>query len=69
RLFQKQYWSATSLYSARDQAQHNQAPGARVAQAGFAAIQVQDNRQPDLAQSINHQVRLERAQRQQIHRE
>ena len=38
-------------------------------QAGFAAIQVQDNGQPDLAQSINHQDRLERALRQQIQRE
>ncbi len=38
-------------------------------QAGFAATQVQDNGQPDLAQSINHQDRLERALRQQIQRE
>ncbi|MDC3952173.1 MotA/TolQ/ExbB proton channel family protein, partial [Pseudomonas aeruginosa] len=57
RQFQKQFWSATSLDSAG------------VAQAGFAAIQVQDNGQPDLAQSINHQDRLERALRQQIQRE
>ena len=69
RQFQKQFWSATSLDSAGEQAQDKQGAGARVAQAGFAAIQVQDNGQPDLAQSINHQDRLERALRQQIQRE
>lgn len=69
RRFQKQFWSATSLESAGDQAAGKPGAGARVAQAGFAAIQVQDNGQPDLAQSINHQDRLERALRQQIQRE
>ena len=69
KRFQKQFWSATSLESAGDQAAGKPGAGARVAQAGFAAIQVQDNGQPDLAQSINHQDRLERALRQQIQRE
>ncbi|MGC3244986.1 MotA/TolQ/ExbB proton channel family protein, partial [Pseudomonas aeruginosa] len=50
-------------------AQDKQGAGARVAHAGFAAIHVQHNGHPDLAQSINHQDRLERAQRQQIQRE
>ena len=69
KRFQKQFWSATSLESAGDQAAGKPGAGARVAQAGFAAIQVQDHGQPDLAQSINHQDRLERALRQQIQRE
>ncbi len=68
RKFQKLFWSASSLDSAADLV--NAQPGAvsRVAQAGFGAIQVQENAQ-DLSQAINHQDRLERALRQQIQRE
>lgn len=69
RRFQKQFWGATSLESAGEQSAGQPGAGARVAQAGFAAIQVPDGNPHDLAQSINHQDRLERALRQQIQRE
>jgi len=69
RRFQKQFWGATSLESAGEQSAGQPGAGDRVAQAGFAAIQVPDGNQHDLAQSINHQDRLERALRQQIQRE
>jgi biopolymer transport protein ExbB len=70
RKFQKQFWAATSLDSAAGLGQQAQSGAVgRVAQAGFAAIQVPDGQPTDLAQSINHQDRLERALRQQIQRE
>ncbi|MBB1606645.1 MULTISPECIES: MotA/TolQ/ExbB proton channel family protein [unclassified Pseudomonas] len=69
RRFQKQFWGATSLESAGEQSAGQPGASARVAQAGFAAIQVPDGNPHDLAQSINHQDRLERALRQQIQRE
>ncbi len=70
RTFLKLFWSATSLDSAAELGQQHTGAVAHVAQAGFAAIQVQDGQQPgDLSQAINHQDRLERALRQQIQRE
>ena len=68
RKFQKLFWGASSLDGAAELV--NAQPGAvsRVAQAGFGAIQVNENAQ-DLSQAINHQDRLERALRQQIQRE
>lgn len=69
RRFHKQFWAATSLESAAEQGQQQSGAVARLAQAGFAAIQVQDGHAHDLAQSINHQDRLERSLRQQIQRE
>ena len=69
RKFQKSFWSATSLDSAAEQSTGQTGAVARVAQAGFAAIQVQGGQPTDLAQSINHQDRLERSLRQQIQRE
>lgn len=69
RKFQKGFWSATSLDSAAEQSADQHGAVARVAQAGFAAIQVQGGQPTDLAQSINHQDRLERSLRQQIQRE
>jgi biopolymer transport protein ExbB len=69
RRFHKQFWAATSLESAAEQGQQQNGAVARLAQAGFAAIQVQDGQAHDLAQTINHQDRLERSLRQQIQRE
>ncbi|MFZ6045392.1 MotA/TolQ/ExbB proton channel family protein [Pseudomonas sp. CR3202] len=69
RQFQKRFWSATSLDSAAEQLQQHSGAAAHVAQAGFAAIQVQGGQPGDLSQAINHQDRLERALRQQIQRE
>ena len=70
KRFLKQFWGASSLDAAAELA--NQSPGAaaRVAQAGYAAIQVGESAQAtDLSHSINHQDRLERSLRQQIVRE
>ena len=70
KRFLKQFWGATSLDAAAELA--NQSPGAaaRVAQAGYAAIQVGESAHAtDLSHSINHQDRLERSLRQQIVRE
>lgn len=69
RKFHKQFWAASSLDSAAHLAQEQPGAAARVAQAGYAAIQVNEQAQTDLSQSINHQDRLERALRQQIVRE
>ncbi|MCF5227367.1 MotA/TolQ/ExbB proton channel family protein, partial [Pseudomonas syringae] len=70
RKFHKQFWAASSLDSAAQLAQEQPGAAARVALAGYAAIQVPDGAQAnDLSQSINHQDRLERALRQQIVRE
>ncbi|BAP44672.1 MotA/TolQ/ExbB proton channel family protein [Pseudomonas sp. 21LCFQ02] len=69
KAFHKKFWAASSLDSAAELAHNNPGSAARVAQAGYAAIQVQENAQNDLSQSINHQDRLERALRQQIVRE
>jgi biopolymer transport protein ExbB len=71
RRFHKQFWAASSLDSAAELATSQPGAAARVAQAGYAAIQVQEGSpaQADLAHSINHQDRLERALRQQIVRE
>ncbi|MBB3105376.1 MotA/TolQ/ExbB proton channel family protein [Azomonas macrocytogenes] len=69
RKFQKLFWQASSLNNAANLLQEHTGATAHVAQAGFAAIQVQDGGQTDLAHSINHQDRLERALRQQIQRE
>jgi biopolymer transport protein ExbB len=69
RRFHKQFWAASSLDSAAELATSQPGAAARVAQAGYAAIQVQEGAQADLAHSINHQDRLERALRQQIVRE
>lgn len=69
RTFHKQFWAASSLDSAAHLAQEQPGAAARVAQSGYAAIQVNEQAQTDLSQSINHQDRLERALRQQIVRE
>jgi biopolymer transport protein ExbB len=69
RKFHKQFWAASSLDSAAELANNQPGAAARVALAGYAAIQVSDNQNADLSQSINHQDRLERALRQQIVRE
>ncbi|BBH34102.1 MULTISPECIES: MotA/TolQ/ExbB proton channel family protein [Pseudomonas] len=70
RKFHKRFWAASSLDSAAELAQSQPGAAARVALAGYAAIQVPEGLQAtDLSQSINHQDRLERALRQQIVRE
>ncbi|MFW0753633.1 MotA/TolQ/ExbB proton channel family protein [Pseudomonas sp. H11T01] len=69
RTFHKQFWAASSLDSAAEFANSQPGAAARVALAGYAAIQVADHQSTDLSQSINHQDRLERALRQQIVRE
>ena len=70
RKFHKQFWAASSLDSAAELAETQPGAAARVAQAGYAAIQVGEAPQAtDLSQAINHQDRLERALRQQIVRE
>lgn len=70
RKFHKQFWAASSLDSAAELAHSQPGAAARVALAGYAAIQVPDGAQAtDLSQAINHQDRLERALRQQIVRE
>lgn len=70
RKFHKQFWAASSLDSAAALAHNQPGAAARVALAGYAAIQVQEGAQAtDLSQAINHQDRLERALRQQIVRE
>jgi len=69
RKFHKHFWAASSLDSAAELAHNQPGAAARVALAGYAAIQVSDNQNADLSQSINHQDRLERALRQQIVRE
>ncbi|RON40948.1 MULTISPECIES: MotA/TolQ/ExbB proton channel family protein [Pseudomonas] len=69
RKFHKQFWAASSLDSAAEFANSLPGAAARVALAGYAAIQVSDHQNADLSQSINHQDRLERALRQQIVRE
>ncbi|MDY0835467.1 MULTISPECIES: MotA/TolQ/ExbB proton channel family protein [Pseudomonas] len=70
RKFHKQFWAASSLDSAAELAETRPGAAARVAQAGYAAIQVGEApHAADLSQAINHQDRLERALRQQIVRE
>ncbi len=69
KKFHKQFWAASSLDSAAELAQTRPGAAARVALAGYAAIQVPEGAQATLAHSINHQDRLERALRQQIVRE
>jgi biopolymer transport protein ExbB len=69
RKFHRQFWAASSLESAAESANSLPGAAARVALAGYAAIQVGDSQAADLSQSINHQDRLERALRQQIVRE
>ncbi|MBH3408019.1 MotA/TolQ/ExbB proton channel family protein [Pseudomonas glycinae] len=70
RKFHKRFWAASSLDSAAELSETQPGAAARVAQAGYAAIQVGEAPQAnDLSQAINHQDRLERALRQQIVRE
>ena len=70
RKFHKHFWAASSLDSAAELAHSQPGAAARVALAGYAAIQVPEDAQAaDLSQAINHQDRLERALRQQIVRE
>jgi biopolymer transport protein ExbB len=70
KRFHKRFWAASSLDSAAELAHTQPGAAARVALAGYAAIQVPDSAHAtDLSQSINHQDRLERALRQQIVRE
>lgn len=67
RSFNKRFWSASNLPDAIELGDQHNGATARVAQAGFKAIQIGDGQ--DLAQAIAHQDRLERALRQQIQRE
>jgi len=71
RKFHKQFWAASSLDSAAELTHSQPGAAARVALAGYAAIQVPEGgaHAADLSQAINHQDRLERALRQQIVRE
>lgn len=70
RKFHNQFWAASSLESAAGLATSQPGAAARVAQAGYAAIQIGNGAHAhDLSQAINHQDRLERALRQQIVRE
>ncbi|CAM3876809.1 outer membrane transport energization protein ExbB [Pseudomonas synxantha] len=69
RKFHKHFWAASSLDSAAELVHSQPGAAARVALAGYAAIQVSDQPSTDLSQAINHQDRLERALRQQIVRE
>lgn len=69
RKFHKQFWAASSLDAAAELSETQPGAAARVAQAGYAAIQVGEAQPTDLSQAINHQDRLERALRQQIVRE
>ncbi|WP_095129343.1 MotA/TolQ/ExbB proton channel family protein [Pseudomonas sp. Irchel s3h14] len=70
RKFHKHFWAASSLDSAAELAHSQPGAAARVALAGYAAIQVPEDAQAaDLSQAINLQDRLERALRQQIVRE
>jgi len=70
RKFHKHFWAASSLDSAAELTVTQPGAAARVAQAGYAAIQVgEPGHAADLSQAINHQDRLERALRQQIVRE
>jgi biopolymer transport protein ExbB len=70
RKFHKHFWAASSLDSAAELAHSQPGAAARVARAGYAAIQVPEDAQAAyLSQAINHQDRLERALRQQIVRE
>ncbi|WP_447650511.1 MotA/TolQ/ExbB proton channel family protein [Pseudomonas abietaniphila] len=71
KKFHKQFWAASSLDSAAELAQTKPGAAARVALAGYAAIQQapEGTQTADLSQAINHQDRLERALRQQIVRE
>ncbi len=69
RKFHKQFWAASSLDSAAVLAHEQPGAAARVAAAGYNAIQVPEGTATDLSQAINHQDRLERALRQQIVRE
>jgi biopolymer transport protein ExbB len=67
RRFSKLFWSASNLPDAIELGDQHNGATARVAQAGFKAIQIGDGQ--DLSQAIAHQDRLERALRQQIQRE
>ena len=70
RAFHKRFWAASSLEAAAELSESYPGAAARVAQAGYAAIQVGEGAQvDDLSHAINHQDRLERALRQQIVRE
>jgi biopolymer transport protein ExbB len=69
RKFHRHFWAASSLDSAASPAQQQPGAAARVALAGYHAIQVAEAPATDLAHAINHQDRLERALRQQIVRE
>lgn len=68
--FHKKFWAASSLDAAAELATSQPGAAARVAQAGYAAIQVGEApHAADLSHAINHQDRLERSLRQQIVRE
>lgn len=67
RRFSRLFWSASNLPDAIELGDRHNGATARVAQAGFKAIQIGDGQ--DLSQAIAHQDRLERALRQQIQRE
>lgn len=70
KKFHKEFWAASTLESAAELAETKSGAAPRVALAGYSAIQVPDGTHAtDLAHSINHQDRLERALRQQIVRE
>lgn len=67
KKFSKAFWATSNLPDAIELGDSLQGATARLAQAGFKAIQIGDEQ--DLSQAIAHQDRLERALRQQIQRE
>ncbi|WP_079227369.1 MotA/TolQ/ExbB proton channel family protein [Pseudomonas putida] len=69
KRFRRDFWEARNLEEAILKTADQPGPTARMARAGFKAIQVKQSKQPDLTQAINRQDRLERALRQQIQRE
>jgi biopolymer transport protein ExbB len=69
RKFKNLFWAASDLPTAIELGETQNGAVARIANSGFNAIQVGDQRHLGLGQSINHSDRLERALRQQIQRE
>lgn len=67
--FKKLFWKAPDLPEAIQLGEGRDGSVARVARAGFNAIQIDEQEQSGLSHAINHQDRLERALRQQIQRE
>ena len=67
--FKQQFWQSTNLPQAAEFARGQSGAAAQVAQAGFAAIGVDESASGSLAEAIDHRDRLERALRQQVQKE